>query len=101
MNWVGRYYDEGWEVARDTAVALTWYRKSALGGDFRGQASYASMLALQGEIAAAVAWLQRARTTATPVFARQLAADLARSPHAPLREVAAEMEDGFRLDGII
>jgi TPR repeat protein len=91
MNLVGRYYDEGWEVERDAAIAHEWYRRAALGGDFRGQTSYASLLAQAGRIDAAVHWLRRAATTATPAFLERLAADLANSPHALLREVAAEL----------
>jgi len=93
MNMVGRYYDEGWEVERDAALAEVWYRKSAIGGDFRGQTSYASILAQRGDVAAAAEWLRRAAATATPAFLERLAGDLMRAPHALLREVAAEMRD--------
>ncbi len=48
MNFVGRHYDEGWDVERDPDAAADWYRRSAEGGDFRGQASYASVLAREG-----------------------------------------------------
>ena len=91
MNMVGRYYDEGWEVERNAEAAVEWYRKAAVGGDFRGQTSYASILALRGELDAAAGWLRRAAMTATPAFLERLADDLARAPHALLREVAAEM----------
>jgi TPR repeat protein len=93
MNMVGRYYDEGWEVERDAAIAESWYRKSALGGDFRGQTSYASILAQRGDVMAAAEWLRRAAATATPAFLERLAEDLARAPQALLREVAAEMRE--------
>ncbi|HEY0230388.1 MAG TPA: tetratricopeptide repeat protein [Dokdonella sp.] len=91
MNLIGRYYDEGWEVERDPAVAIEWYRKAAIGGDFRGQTSYASILAAQGELVAAAQWLRRAATTATPAFLQRLAADLAQSPHAQLREIGPQL----------
>jgi TPR repeat protein len=93
MNMVGRHYDEGWEVERDAAVAEAWYRKAALGGDFRGQTSYASILAQRGDVQGAAEWLRRAAATATPAFLERLAGDLAQAPHALLREVAAAMRE--------
>jgi len=94
MNWVGRHYDEGWEVDRDPALALEWYRRSALAGDFRGQVSYASRLVQDGQLEDAVQWLRRAAATATPAFLRQLVEDLSKSSHAPLRTIAAELRQG-------
>jgi TPR repeat protein len=91
MNLIGRYYDEGWDVERDPAAAIEWYRKAAIGGDFRGQTSYASTLAARGELAAAAHWLRRAALTATPAFLQRLAVDLAQSPHRQMREIAAQL----------
>ena len=93
MNLIGRYYEEGWEVAADAERAAEWYRRSALGGDFRGQTSYASILAQRGEIESSANWLRRAAETATPLFLQNLANDLATSAHALLREVGAEMRE--------
>ncbi len=91
MNLVGRHYEEGWEVERDPAIALDWYRKSAHAGDFRGQASYAAILAQTGHVDAAAQWLQRAATTGTPAFLQRLGGELAASPHAVLRAIGAGM----------
>jgi TPR repeat protein len=91
MNLVGRYHEEGWEVAPDAESAIEWYRRSALAGDFRGQTSYASILAQRGDIEVAAQWLRRAAETATPAFLQNLAIDLGNSAHALLREVGAEM----------
>ena len=91
MNLVGRHYEEGWEVACDPAAALDWYRRSALAGDFRGQASYAAILAQQGHIDRAAHRLRCAAATGSPAFLEKLGAELATSPHASLREIAARM----------
>lgn len=99
MNMVGRYVEEGWEVEADRALAVEWYRRAAIGGDFRGQASYASSLALRGEIHASASWLRRAATTATPVFLERLANDLAGSVHAPLRLVGAQIRERIGASG--
>ncbi|WP_048302850.1 tetratricopeptide repeat protein, partial [Pseudomonas aeruginosa] len=60
MNLVGRYHEEGLVVARDLAQAAHWYRRSAEGGDFRGQFSHAAMLSASGRHAEAETWLRRA-----------------------------------------
>ena len=91
MNLVGRFYDEGWEVEANRAVAIEWYRRAAEGGDFRGQVSHASVLAAEGRVDEATRWLERAIETATPAFLAQLAADLARAPEAEFRAVAAKI----------
>ena len=96
MNLVGRYYEEGWEVERDAAAALDWYRKSAEAGDFRGQASYAAILAQRGALDEAAAWLRRAEASGTPAFLEKLGAELADSPHALLRDIGARMREGAR-----
>jgi TPR repeat protein len=48
MNLLGRYLEEGQHCPADSAAAVEWYRRSAEGGDFRGQFSYASVLADDG-----------------------------------------------------
>lgn len=94
MNLIGRHYDEGWEVERDPVAAEAWYRRSAEGGDFRGQCSYASVLVQAGRVDEAVDWLRRAARTATPAFLQQLRISLADSPVPALRELAAEFGSG-------
>lgn len=88
MNFVGRYLEEGWECSRDPDAAFEWYRRAADGGDFRGQASYASALADRGRIGEALRWLERAFAGGTPAFRERLDRDLAASGHPALREFA-------------
>jgi TPR repeat protein len=60
MNLVGRYLEEGRCCPKDLDAAVQWYRRSAEAGDFRGQFSYAAVLADSGQIEAALAWLRKA-----------------------------------------
>jgi TPR repeat protein len=91
MNFVGMYCENGWGTLKDRYAAEAWYQRSAQGGDFRGQCSYASILTEQGRMEEAVAWLQKAATTATPRFLSELATVLKQSPHAALRAFADEL----------
>ena len=60
MNLVGRYLEEGVHCPVDKQAACAWYERSALGGDFRGQFSHASVLAESGNIDEALIWFERA-----------------------------------------
>jgi TPR repeat protein len=60
MNLLGRYLEEGQVCAADPSAARDWYRRSAEGGDFRGQFSFAAVLAAEGRIDEAVVWLEKA-----------------------------------------
>ncbi|WP_300632913.1 tetratricopeptide repeat protein [Pseudomonas sp.] len=60
MNLVGRYLEEGQYCPRDIEAAVDWYQRSAKAGDFRGQFSYAAILADSGQIEAALALLRKA-----------------------------------------
>ncbi|MFJ2465044.1 tetratricopeptide repeat protein [Pseudomonas sp. NPDC087615] len=60
MNLLGRYLEEGQACPADPVMAREWYRRAAKGGDFRGQFSYAAVLAGEGRIDEAVAWLEKA-----------------------------------------
>ena len=91
MNLVGRHFEEGWEVERDAAAALHWYERSAHAGDFRGQASYAAILAQQGSVDEAARWLERAIESGTPAFLTKLATELENAMHAPLRALGARI----------
>lgn len=84
MNFIGLYYENGWGAPVDREAALTWYKRSAEGGDYRGQCSYASVLAEQGHVDEALHWLRQAAETATPLFLRQLAVVLKTSRHEEL-----------------
>ncbi|UVL95270.1 sel1 repeat family protein [Pseudomonas siliginis] len=60
MNLLGRYLEEGQVCPADPLAARDWYRRSAEGGDFRGQFSFAAVLADEGRIDEAVVWLEKA-----------------------------------------
>lgn len=80
MNLLGRFLEEGWIGPADPAAALLWYRRAAEGGDFRGQFNYGTLLARQGEAAAAAAWFSRAAATGSRDFLRSMARALAGQP---------------------
>ena len=60
MNLLGRYLEDGQCCPRDLEAAVDWYRRSAEGGDFRGQFSYAAVLADAGQTEPALEWLHKA-----------------------------------------
>jgi TPR repeat protein len=60
MNLLGRYLEEGQVCPADPVAARDWYRRSAEAGDFRGQFSFAAVLADEGRIDQAVDWLEKA-----------------------------------------
>jgi TPR repeat protein len=98
MNMLGRYYEEGWEMPADASAAVRWYRASAVAGDCRGQVNLASRLLGEGRIGEAAHWLGKAVEGAHRDLLADLAANLAESPHAPLRELAVRARR--RLDGL-
>jgi len=72
MGMVGRFHEEGWEVAPDPARAMHWYRRAAEGGDFWGQYHLARHLADRNPDAA-VSWLRQAIEGGTHNFLRSVA----------------------------
>jgi TPR repeat protein len=60
MNLFGRYLEEGQVCPADPIAAREWYQRSAEAGDFRGQFSFAAVLADEGRIDDAVIWLEKA-----------------------------------------
>lgn len=91
MNLVGRFHHEGWGIPVNEEEAFTWYQRSAHAGDFRGQISYAAMLAERGDIPASAQWLREAMKTAIPSVLDGLANSLEQSPHTVFHDIAAEM----------
>ncbi|MNN48186.1 putative beta-lactamase HcpC precursor [compost metagenome] len=87
MNLLGRYYEEGRVVAADAQTALAWYRRSAEAGDFRGQFSYATVLASLGRWDEARHWLQQALERGHLKFLRKARDELQQAALAPLAEV--------------
>lgn len=93
MNLVGRYFEEGQVVIRDVALAHDWYRRSAEAGDFRGQFSYAAVLAEKGDVRAAAAWLDLALQHGNLNFLRMARQALQQAGQPEIRALA---EDYFR-----
>ena len=88
MNLVGRYLEEGEHCPADYAAALDWYRRSAEGGDFRGQFSFAAVLADQGKIDEAVAWLHKALAGGNLNFLQVAHRTLSSAAHPEVRKLA-------------
>ncbi|MGZ0705728.1 tetratricopeptide repeat protein [Pseudomonas piscis] len=88
MNLLGRYLEEGQVCPADLEAARDWYRRSAEGGDFRGQFSYAAVLAEAGRVGEAVEWLQRALVGGNLNFLRVACAALLNATHPEIRELA-------------
>ena len=70
MNLLGRYLEEGVYCPADKKAACFWYERSAMGGDFRGQFSHASVLAESGNIDEALVWFERALAAGNLNFLR-------------------------------
>jgi len=88
MNLVGRYLEDGLLGPADPQAALAWYQRSAEAGDFRGQFSYAALLAAQQQIDEALRWLRRALAHGNLNFLRASRASLLQATHPALRELA-------------
>ena len=88
MNLLGRYLEEGQCCPRDLEAAQQWYSRSAEGGDFRGQFSYAAVLAGNGQIEAALAWLRKALAGGNLKFLRVAHTALAAADEPRIRAMA-------------
>ncbi|WP_337154182.1 tetratricopeptide repeat protein [Pseudomonas protegens] len=88
MNLLGRYLEEGLVCQVDLEAARDWYRRSAEGGDFRGQFSHAAVLADTGRTDEAVEWLQRALAGGNLNFLRVACAALLKATHPEIRDLA-------------
>lgn len=93
MNILGGFYEDGWEVRPDRAIAREFYRKAAEGGDFRGQFNVARLLAEDGDVARALEWLKKVSETATPAFLQKMKSFLKNTSAPPLQAFAASMSD--------
>lgn len=90
MNLLGRYLEEGKSCLADPLAARLWYRRSAEGGDFRGQFSYAALLADEGHVDEALSWLRRALATGNQNFLRVSGEALNNASHPRIREMAGK-----------
>lgn len=90
MNLLGRYLEEGRFCPADPAGAVHWYRRSALGGDFRGQFSYAAVLASEGNLDEALDWLRKALVGGNLNFLRVASQSLLGATDPQIRALAAD-----------
>lgn len=91
MTKIGHFYEDGRVVRRDAEQAFSWFEKGAMGGDFRGQFNYASMLAERGRLAEALEWLHKVPLTATPGYKRLVGEKLLLSPNPDFQAVGRAM----------
>ncbi|KAB0490097.1 tetratricopeptide repeat protein [Pseudomonas vancouverensis] len=95
MNLLGRYLEEGRVCTPDTKAAHDWYRRSAEGGDFRGQFSYAAVLADEGEIDEALVWLRKALDGGNLNFLRVAGQTLVNATDPLIRALAPEFNQKY------
>ncbi|OYQ19630.1 hypothetical protein B7L09_12930 [Pseudomonas mandelii] len=96
MNLLGRYLEEGRVCPADPQAACEWYRRSALGGDFRGQFSYAAVLADGGKIDEALVWLRKALDGGNLNFQRVASQTLSTSTDPRIRGLTTEYQQRVR-----
>lgn len=92
MNLLGRYLEDGQYCPQDLDAAVAWYRRSAEGGDFRGQFSYAAVLADRGQIEEALGWLRLALAGGNLKFLRTAHKALAAATDLRIRAMAEDYQ---------
>jgi uncharacterized protein len=90
MNLLGRYLEDGRVCPADPQAARDWYQRSAVGGDFRGQFSYAAVLADEGNIDEALVWLRKALDGGNLNFLRVASKALASATDPKIRALAVD-----------
>jgi TPR repeat protein len=95
MNLLGRYLEEGQVCPADPVAARDWYRRSAEGGDFRGQFSFAAVLAAQGRIDEAVVWLEKALAGGNLNFLRVASQALASAADPRIQALATQYANRY------
>ena len=93
MNLLGRYLEEGRFCLADMVAAVEWYRRSAEGGDFRGQFSYAAVLAEEGKVEDALVWLRKALVGGNLNFLQVACKALLSATHPEIRGLAKEYHE--------
>ena len=92
INIIGGFYEDGWEVAQDFAIAREHYERAAEAGDFRGRFNLGRVLASEGDVAGGLAQFERAAVGATPAFVAKMAAFLRGAPIQAYRDLADRLE---------
>lgn len=90
MNLLGRYLEDGRVCPADPLAARDWYRRSAVGGDFRGQFSYAAVLADEGNVDEALVWLRKALAGGNLNFLRVASKALQEASDPYIRALATD-----------
>ncbi len=93
MNILGGFYEDGWVVGRDRAIARYYYHRAATGGDFRGQFNYARFLIQEGDLLGALSWLRQVPVTATPAFLRKMKEFLAAFSQPEIKDFALTLTE--------
>ncbi|WP_166220494.1 tetratricopeptide repeat protein [Pseudomonas atagonensis] len=96
MNLLGRYLEEGQVCPADPVAARDWYRRSAEGGDFRGQFSFAAVLADEGRIDDAVMWLEKALAGGNLNFLRVASEALSSATDPRIQALAAKYTHRYK-----
>ncbi|WP_248804754.1 tetratricopeptide repeat protein [Pseudomonas sp. MWU13-2100] len=99
MNLLGRYLEDGRFCPVDLVTACEWYRRSAEGGDFRGQFSYAAVLAERGQFDQAQGWLRQALAAGNLKFLRAARQALLAAVHPEIRALALDYHEHAALLG--
>ncbi|EJM73759.1 tetratricopeptide repeat protein [Pseudomonas sp. GM55] len=97
MNLLGRCLEEGSGCSVDTVAAHEWYRRSAEAGDFRGQFSYAGILAEQTRIEECLAWYRRAMLGGNLAFLKVAAQTLMSATDPRVQALAEEYQQRSQL----
>ncbi|KTC63577.1 hypothetical protein AO262_13560 [Pseudomonas fluorescens ABAC62] len=92
MNLLGRYLEDGEVCPKDLAAAVEWYRRSAEGGDFRGQFSYAAVLADRDQVDLALEWLGKALAGGNLKFLRVAHGTLLKARQPRISALAKDFE---------
>lgn len=94
MHFLGQYYEHGWVVPMDRARAFDLYRRAAATGDYRGLASWASVLVEQGRPEDALPLLQKALDQAPKAYRAELLRQLQGSGEPRLQALARQTVSG-------
>ncbi|MXV43775.1 sel1 repeat family protein [Saccharibacter sp. 17.LH.SD] len=101
MNLLARFIEEGWETPPNPQAAFDWYRRSAEGGDYRGQHNYAALLLSMNRPEEALEFWRKSVQNATPDILLAMERELSR-PNAPhddeLRQDIAQKLAEFRTE---
>lgn len=95
MNFLARYYEHGWEVEKDPPKARTLYQRSADAGDYRGECSWASVLAAEARVDEAGIYLARGLAKAPAAFIEAMRETLRSNDDPRIRELERHVDDAL------